>query len=299
MNITTNATNLTVGYIKELVQAGGPEPDQYKELQSAIEAFNLMQRRGEFNYYGPDFKEDLMGKAFSFDTMQGFAYRKPHGRSGDFELLERIYGHFITHEASLKNWDQFWNSQAFVSAIQHSQRYFMDVMSQAEYAGKSPKVLNIASGSARSVADYLQNYDSQAQFLCMDQSWKALDYAQILCRNHSGQVSFRHGAASEIKLSERYGLIWSEGLFDYLNDEQFKLTLEKLLSHTEAGSEIVIANLSTHNPSQPYMDFVDWHVNPRSEAHLSYLATCCGVKRSQMHVVKDPSEVNLYLHIAK
>ena len=47
------------------------------------------------------------------------------------------------------------------------------------------------------------------------------------------------------------------------------------------------------------MDFVDWRVNPRSEAHLMYLAERCGVKRRNMHVVTDPSEVNLYLHIAR
>lgn len=290
--------NSSVLYLQDLVQAGGPEPDQYSTLNSALEDFNLSKRRGEFNYYGPDFKEDLMGKALSFDTMQGLAYRKPHGYAGDFELLERIYGHFLTPQRELKNWDQFWNSQAFVSAFQHSTRYFVDVMAAAEQHNQGMKVLNIASGSSRSVADYLGQNSSESSFLCMDQSWKALDYASILCRKHADQVGFRHGGVEEIKPDEKYDLVWSEGLFDYLNDASFKLTLEKLLSHTRKGSEIVITNLSTNNPSQTYMDFLDWHLNPRSEAHMTYLATCCGIKRSQMHVVQDPSKVNMYLHIA-
>jgi extracellular factor (EF) 3-hydroxypalmitic acid methyl ester biosynthesis protein len=290
--------NTSVLYLQDLVNAGGPEPDQYSTLNAALENFNLAKCRGEFNYYGPDYKEDLMGKALSFDTMQGLAYRKPHGYAGDFELLERIYGHFLTPQSELKNWDQFWNSQAFVSAFQHSTRYFVDVVAAAEQHKQGMKVLNIASGSSRSVADYLNQNKSESSFLCMDRSWKALDYASILCRNHSEQVGFKHGGAEEILADEKYDLVWSEGLFDYLNDASFKLTLEKLLSHTRKGSEIVITNLSTHNPSQTYMDFLDWHVNPRSEAHMTYLATCCGIKRSQMHVVQDPSKVNMYLHIA-
>ena len=291
--------NTSVLYLQDLVRAGGPEPDQYCALNNALDDFNLSQRRGEFNYYGPDFKEDIMGKAFSFDTMQGMAYRKPNGYAGDFELLERIYGHFLTPENNLRNWDQYWNSQAFVSAIQHSKRYFVDVMAVAEQKNAAMNVLNIASGSSRSVADYLSQHTSRSRFLCMDQSWKALDYANLLCRGYVDQVAFKHGGVTDITADEKYDLIWSEGLFDYLNDATFKLTLEKMLSHTRAGSEIIITNLSTNNSSQSYMDFLDWHVNPRSEAHMTYLATCCGVKRSQMHVVHDPSNVNMYLHIAR
>jgi len=290
--------NKALNFLKDMVQQGGPEPDQYSRLSAAIETFNLMQRRGEFDYYGPDFKEDLMGKAFALETMQGFAYRKPHGHSGDFELLERIYGHYITQCSSLKNWDQYWNSQAFVSALQHSQRYFIDVMQALDERKADPSVLNIASGSARSVVEYLSDTPSTARFLCMDESWQALDYAQILCRNYDEQVCFKHGSVADIDNKECYDLIWSEGLFDYLNDEQFKYALAKLLTHCKKGSELVIANMSTNNPSQSYMDFVDWRLNPRSEAQLYYLAQCCELKRSQMYVVKDPSEVNLYLHIS-
>ena len=290
--------NTSVLYLQDLVNAGGPEPDQYTELKNALSGFNQAHGRGDFNYYGPDFKEDLMGKALSLDTMQGLAYRKPNGYAGDFEVLERIYGHFLTPQSDLKNWDQFWNSQAFVSAFQHSQRYFVDVMASAEQQHQGMKILNIASGSSRSVADYLCQYKSDSSFLCMDQSWKALDYASLLCRQHTEQVGFKHGGVQDIQLEEQYDLIWSEGLFDYLNDAAFKQTLEKLLSHTRKGSELVITNFSTSNPSQDYMSFLDWHVNPRSEAHMTYLATCCGLKRSQMHVVQDPSKVNMYLHIA-
>lgn len=290
--------NTSVLFLQDLVNAGGPEPDQYQALNRALVDFNKAHVSGEFNYYGPDFKDDLMGKALSFDTMQGLAYRKPHGYAGDFELLDRIYGHFLTQQSDLRNWDQYWNSQAFVSAFQHGQRYFVDVMAAAEQRSQGMKVLNIASGSSRSIADYLNQYKSESSFLCMDQSWKALDYANLLCRQHTDQVDFKHGGAQDIAPDEKYDLIWSEGLFDYLNDAAFKQTLEKLLSHSRKGSEIVITNLSTNNPSQPYMNFLDWHVNPRSEAHMLYLASCCGIKRSQLHVVQDPSKVNMYLHIA-
>jgi len=289
-----------VNYMYDLVQAGGPEPEQYATLNHALGEFNLLECRGEFKHYGPDFKEDLMGKSLTFDTMQGFAYRKPHGHSGDFELLERICGDYQTADQSLKKWDEFWNQQAFVKAFQNSQKYFQQTMKDVEPVAHEVKVLNVASGSSRSVANYLSVAEnSNATFLCMDNNWKALDYARLVCRSHIDRVRFQHGVVADLQTPNQYDLVWSEGLFDYLNDKTFKSTLEKLLTQTQKGGQLVIGNLSTTNPSQHYMDFLQWHVNPRSEAHLYYLASCCGVKRSQMHVMKDPSGVNLFLHIAR
>lgn len=290
--------NAPVNMLHDLVKAGGPEPEQYGELNHLFGQINTLERRGEFDSYGPDFKEDLMGKALSYETMQGLAFRKPYGLSGDFELLERIYGDHQTQEASLKKWDEFWAQQAIVDALKNAKHYFKQVMAETDLQPMSARVLNVASGSSRSVAEYLNESDSNACFVCMDHCWQALDYARLLCRAHTEQVAFRHGEVAQIKAHEHYDLIWSEGLFDYLNDQQFKTTLEKLLAQTDRGGQIVIGNLNTSNPSQNYMDFLQWHVNPRSEAHLYYLAQCCGIARSRMHVVEDPGGVNLFLHIA-
>lgn len=288
-----------VNKLYDLVRAGGPEVDQYDELNELFGQINILDRRGEFDHYGPDFKEDLMGRALSYDTMQGFAFRKPYGRSGDFELIERIYGAYQTKEASLKKWDEFWAQQAIVDALQNAKQYFKQVMAETDLNYSSPQVLNVASGSSRSVAEYLnENNNSVASFNCMDHCWHALDYARLLCRNHTGQVNFQHGHVEQLAEHESYDLVWSEGLFDYLNDQQFKTTLQKLLVQTNRGGQIVIGNLNTSNPSQNYMDFLQWHVNPRSQAHLHYLAQCCGIARSRMHVVEDPGGVNLFLHIA-
>ena len=210
---------IPVKEMHEFVRAGGPEPEQYEALTHTLGAFNLLERRGEFDQYGPDFKEDLMGKSLTFDTMQGFAYRKPHGHSGDFELIERICGGYQTTNQKLEKWDAFWSQQAFVEAIQNSQQYFKHTMQELECVNSQAKVLNIASGSSRSVANYLSDVHSDASFLCMDNNWKALDYAKLLCRNYSHQVKFQHGSVSELNAVTLFDLVWSEGLFDYLNEQ--------------------------------------------------------------------------------
>ena len=289
----------SVRYLQELVRSGGPELDQYKTLNQAFVDFNELARQGEFDRYGPDFKEDLMGTSFGYETMQGFVYRQPHGHSGDFELYERIYGNYQTSNKHLEKWDQFWNQQAFVSALQNSQRYFNQTLADTEACSKNTNVLNVASGSSRFVADYLNLHQTTTTFHCMDQSHRALDYARLLCRGHLNQVQFLQGRVAQLSSDINYDLVWSEGLFDYLNDSQFKQTLKKLLAMMSVNGQCVIGNLSTENPNQAFMEFMQWHVNPRSETHLRSLALACGVKPTNMHVVKESSGVNLFLHITR
>jgi len=289
----------SVRYLQDLVRSGGPESDQYETLNQTFVDFNQLARQGEFDHYGPDFKEDLMGTSFGYDTMQGYVYRQPHGHSGDFELYERIYGNYQTPNKDLEKWDQFWNKQAFVSALQNSQRYFNQTLADTEASSTNTNVLNVASGSSRFVADYLKLNQSATTFHCMDQSHRALDYARLLCRGHLHQVQFQQGQVAELAQDIRYDLVWSEGLFDYLSDREFKQTLEKLLSMMNKNGQCVIGNLSTENPNQAFMEFMQWHVNPRSEAHLRSLASACGIKPANMHVVKEASGVNLFLHITR
>ena len=201
----------SVRYLQDLVRSGGPESDQYETLNQTFVDFNQLARQGEFDHYGPDFKEDLMGTSFGYDTMQGYVYRQPHGHSGDFELYERIYGNYQTPNKDLEKWDQFWNKQAFVSALQNSQRYFNQTLADTEASSTNTNVLNVASGSSRFVADYLKLNQSATTFHCMDQSHRALDYARLLCRGHLHQVQFQQGQVAELAQDIRYDLVWSEG----------------------------------------------------------------------------------------
>jgi len=42
------------------------------------------------------------------DTMQGYVLMKPHGYSGDFVVIERIYSGWLSPKQHLINWDRFF-----------------------------------------------------------------------------------------------------------------------------------------------------------------------------------------------
>jgi len=65
------------------------------------------------------------------------------------------------------------------------------------------------------------------------------------------------------------------------------------------GGEIVIGNFNDeHNPSRFFMElFGEWHLHHRSEQVLFKLALEAGYTPDNIHIGKEPEEINLFLHI--
>ena len=76
--------NTHIDYIRGLLAKGGPDPEDYE----ALDQWNAeMARRDKAGSLPEEEKQALvecLGDALSLETMQGFAFRKPHGYAGDF-----------------------------------------------------------------------------------------------------------------------------------------------------------------------------------------------------------------------
>ena len=113
-----------------------------------------------------------------------------------------------------------------------------------------------------------------------------------------GNIGFHRDNALKFKPSKKYNLIWSAGLFDYLNKDLFKMLLSKLLVFVKPGGELVIGNFSLNNPCRDWMECGKWFLHHRSPADLIKIATDCGVPREKVAVQAEPLGVNLFLHIS-
>ena len=139
--------------------------------------------------------------------------------------------------------------------------------------------------------------DAQVHIDCIEQDQNAVNHAKVLCKQHLHKITFHIKNALRFQSNKKYHLIWSAGLFDYFEDKVFVFMLNKLRAMVTEGGEIVIGNFSTMNPSKPYMELFEWHLHHRSPSTLKAFALTAGFAADQISVEKEPSGVNLFLHI--
>ncbi len=288
-------------YIMAMVKNGGPEPDEYDELNSwFVSAWKLLQS-------GRVTAEELQrfwnkaGEPFSAKTIQGMARVQPHNYAGDYEIIDMIYRRLGSVDEHLFRWDHFFHWQKAARAVRNRKTYFIDQLQQFEQelpGSDRLKVLNIGSGPGRDLLEFFtQNRETRVSFHCLDSDSNAIRYAQSLCHEHLERIVFKKVNALRFRPAEKYHFIWSAGLFDYFDDRTFIFLLRRLMAMLLPEGRLVIGNFSIDNPSRPYMECGNWFLNCRHANHLVSLARSCDVPHENIRVAKEPEGVNLFLHI--
>ena len=289
-------------YLDSIVSKGGPEPDDFEHL-------NLWFQSIEWKINNSIIKRDVVrkiwdyyGDVFSEKTMQGFVAQKPHGYPGDFEIIDRIYTRWISPDPNLSKWDHFFHALPAVQAVRNRKEYFKNLLSELEKSNnnKTIRVLNVGSGPARDVYEYCcENPDTCIIFECVDMDETAIKHAKSMCHSFLDRITFHHRNIFRFRTHSSYEVIWSAGLFDYLNDKRFKYLASKLYCLLNHDGKLVIGNFSTANPNRDYMELGEWFLEHRNEDDLISLALACGIDQSNISVEVEPEGINLFLHIDK
>lgn len=290
-----------IEFIKYLIKKGGPEEHDYIKLDSwAIEISEQVNDgrllKNEVSQIRKEFDE-----TFTHEAMLGFAYLKPHGYSGDYEIIDRIYQKYISDQPHITKWDVYWQKLTAADAVRNRIGYF-SILLRNQYKNrrtdKSLDVLNIASGPGRDMLHFLDKYPTSNVYIdCIEQDQNAIDHASFLCKEHLSKINFIKRNAVRFKSEKKYDLIWSAGLFDYFDDKIFVYMLKKLRGMVSSEGEIVIGNFSTNNPCKPFMEIFEWHLYHRSSQTLKSLAATAGFDAKQVSVEMEESGVNLFLHL--
>ncbi len=287
-------------YLQKMANEGGPKENQFEELNSVFQSINKKRKEGAISECEIEkIWHDMPDVFYSLNTTQGFAALKPYGYSGDFEVIERIYDFWKSPKEQLVNWDIFFHAQAASCAVRNRRKYFLNLL-HALHSAQTPKsVLNIASGPAREVVEFLSGTESAVFFECVDNDRNAIEYSSQKAENVKDHVQFHYANAFYFNSENTFDLVWSAGLFDYLDERTFKILLKKLFRFVNAGGELVVGNFSPDNPSRDYMEFGNWQLNHRSADELINLAVDCGISNEKISVHSEPLGINLFLHIRK
>lgn len=288
-------------YISFMASKGGPEPHEYDELEQWFNSISDEVQSVSITQEQIRELWDAAGDAFSKETLQGFVCRKPHGYAGDYEIIDKIYNHFVSPESHLSKWDYFFHSRSAPKAVRNRKKYFHNLLSS--FDGKADGdfwVLNVGSGPGRDVFEYLsQNPGTKTRFECVDMDQNAITYSQSLCRIFDGNVKYSLENIFLLRPTRTYNFVWSAGLFDYLDDRKFTFLLKRLYKMLMPYGQLVVGNFSPNNPTRAYMEYGEWFLNYRNEEHLLSLAEQSKIPRQLCHVAKENEGVNLFLHVQK
>jgi len=284
-------------YLMSFVERGGPEPGAYVELNDYYSSINSMLKEGKISRAQIRELWAACGEAFSEDTLQGFVYKKPHGYRGDYEIIDKIYMGWISPKKHLENWDKFFHWHTAFKAVLNRKEYFKNMLSEIDKSQVIEKaVLNIGSGPCRDIYEYKREHPlSKIQFDCLDMDSKAIEYAKQML--NGSDVTFFCKNAFRFRSEKKYDLIWSAGLFDYLDNEEFVFLLRSLMKMLTINGKMVIGNFSTSNPSRDCMELLEWFLFHRDITGLTELARKAGADPDLISVESEATGVNLFLII--
>jgi diguanylate cyclase (GGDEF)-like protein/PAS domain S-box-containing protein len=291
-----------VEYLKRLADNGGPTEDQYEELAQFHKSLNMKRKQGIMsNSDVLSIWKALPDAFYTTDTMQGHVILKPYGYAGDFVIIERIYDGWLSPRSHLVNWDRFFHNLAAARAVLNRKKYFIDMLHSLQTKNTKCDVLNIGCGPSQDIVEFLSEAKSQIFFECVDYDKNAIEYSykKVKEKGFLNNVEFYRDNALKFRPSKQYDLIWSAGLFDYLDEKTFKMLLISQLAFIKTGGELVVGNFSLNNPSRDSMECGNWFLYHRTPEELIKIALECGIPRKNITVKSEPLGVNLFLHISQ
>jgi extracellular factor (EF) 3-hydroxypalmitic acid methyl ester biosynthesis protein len=289
-------------FFKKIVEKNGPDLSDHQSLKSEIERLGTaLEKNSNAVQHLKQKLRDIIAPALSIKTVQGFAFHKPHGYAGDFEIIDKIYTEFKSEDENFRRWDEFFHAQEASCAVRNRKTFFLNALNFHTHNKGHIRVLDVGSGPGRDIFEYFNNYpQSTAYFDCIDHDKKAIAFASNLCSKYLEQITFINENIFKFRSAQKYDMVWSAGLFDYLNDKLFIFLLKKLYSFLKPGGFLYVGNFSVYNPTKTYMEiFGDWHLIHRTKEQLNNLALQAGIDQVNITILSEPLKINLFLQIEK
>ena len=252
-------------------------------------------------------------KIFARGVYCEWGIRKPFGYAGDFKIIDDIY----QNNPSTIGFDRLFDNYFQMSAIavsarnrkQEFKRIILDFVKK--HKKQNIRIMNLASGPAREIKELLETdserHFSKVIFDCYDFDIRAINYTKQLLNNVSNVNFFQKNAIrlalkKDIKqeIPREYDLIYSTGLFDYLDERvatRLVANLKKLLKKNGAVV-ILISNVRDKysNPSICWMEWAgDWNLIYRTEDEFKKIFLEAGFKEDKIEIQYEQQGIMQYI----
>lgn len=261
---------------------------QYPEKRRSIMAQFLAETANEFEH----------------GNMCRHSRIKPFGYAGDHLLIDMIYQQCI-EETGLGNLlDEFYHRQLAPQAVRNRKAYFVSNFNKLCNLNKAPSVLDMACGPCRDVAEALVESGETADkafFHCIDLDSHAISYANtVVGQQFASKIRWQQTNAFRLRTNMKYDLVWSAGLYDYLDDRWAAHLLRKMWGWIAEGGEVIVGNFHLSNPDRALMEWCgDWHLIHRNEDDMLRICRHAGIPEEFVSFEYEPLGINMFLKISK
>ncbi len=249
-----------------------------------------------------DHVHSMLRPALYKRAMYKHMWEWPLGYVGDFQIIDWTYTKQLDQDPVGKAWDEFYHRQAAPQAVRNRKDYLVDLFGKMCRAkGAGIRMLDVASGPCRDVAEAVAAAGEAARgsiVHCVDIDERAVAYAKGIVAGLDHSTTFRWQVANalRLRLRETYDLVWSAGLFDYLDDRFAASLLSRLWQWTAPGGTFCVGNFHLDNPSRLWMEFcAKWNLLHRSDADMLRLAEMASIPVECVRLDKEPLGVVVFL----
>jgi|SRR5215510_9234598 len=245
------------------------------------------------------------------------ALDKPLGYAGDYEMMNMLYRDPAEGETLFgKALNIYFTEEPAAVANRNRIAYLGGLIRQtmADRPDGRVRIASLGCGPAREIEVLLEQSPELGPRLdvaLIDQEAHAIEHCEHTLAPLAAATGARIHAIHERlralmprgSLSQKLGqcaLIYSAGLFDYLEDRTFSRLVSVLFDALVPGGLVAVGNVAAHNPSRWIMEyFTEWFVIHRSPPELLRLAADLRDSATSMKVDAEPTGVNLFLRITR
>ncbi|MBN1801633.1 MAG: class I SAM-dependent methyltransferase [Candidatus Lokiarchaeota archaeon] len=293
-----------INFITKFIERGGPNIHEYELIDSWFGKIYNEVKSGVLQVKELKCIRKFLIAVFSVETLIGFTLIKPHGYAGDYEIIDKIYQKHINPDQKFKKWDLYYNAHKASMAVRKRKEYFKNlvrILNKKNNNNSEIEILNIGSGPTRDIFEFLsEDGINNIHFECVDIDQKAISYSKNLCKAFLGKITFHHNNIFHFSTNKKYDLIWSAGLFDYLNDISFIHLVKKCLALLRKDGELVIGNISKDHKTIEICSVLDWIMYHRDKDDLIKLLSECVIQEDNMRIIGEDEKVEgcfNFLHI--
>ncbi len=234
-------------------------------------------------------------------------FDKPKGYAGDATLIDYIYriGELQEDHTAIGKMihDACIMSSCCDSVRWRAQHLGNEINILHAQKGRKISAISIASGHLRELS-YVDSFDSKIKnFVGLDQdensnaeARKSFPYKNLFVFDESIRYVLSR------KLPEQsFDLVYSTGLFDYLDDKLAAKMTSRMFDLVASGGSMIIPNFAKGMPEQGYMEAImDWYLIYRDEVQLfNFMSELDMSEVESYDIYSDPSGNVLYLKVIK